>query len=214
MNSSSEPGGDFLPVACLACHGERLPAPAVPPIVLRVRGLHRVPHRAGEIGLVVDQSGHGGDDPARHDLADEHRPAPPAFRAAHLPTHVEAQVDLLEIRVEGKAESEHARMQEQESDHADVGPTLESIQLRSRRHEGKQHSRVRRVVDHRQLPPFRREEDRGGNGRILRFRGFHFVEATRPRAMPRRGAVPTGLPRSSPTRADMLRARRHARVPR
>src|SRR5687768_17811958 len=65
-------------------HGQRFPAPAPAPLILRKEAtvfvLEIMPHRQGRIGLAIKCASHNGDRRPRHQLAYENDAAPPLVR--------------------------------------------------------------------------------------------------------------------------------------
>jgi len=112
--------------------------------------------RQGDVLLVVDAPGEEGDDRARHKLLHEDDAAPPPVR--RLSADIEAEVHLLEFRVERKGDSENARLPEEEPDEAGMERPVPVVQLGSGRDERLKQRALHLPVQHRQKTPLGRQE--------------------------------------------------------
>src|ERR1043166_1218060 len=96
--------------------------------------LDRVGHRNAAIRFPPGEQGNPCDPALRHQLANEHHaPAPAAVRRA--PPDVEAQVDLVEIAVEGNREAEDPGVEEAEPDQAHQGEPIPCVELGAPRYQ-------------------------------------------------------------------------------
>src|SRR6185369_8902980 len=125
-----------------------------------------VAHGKRHVVLTVKHPGQPGDREARDQLLHEDHPAavvPAVLTASRRPPpHVEAEVDLLEIAVEGDGDALDDRLREHEPDDADVRLAAERVERGPRGHPALEQGRVDLVVQQDQPPPFRAQEDRHG----------------------------------------------------
>ena len=73
--------------------------------------------------------------------------------------NVEAEVYLFKIAMERERNPQHAGLEEEEADDADVSDRSEFVELETGRHQRLEQGAFDRVVEHHEMTPFRSEED-------------------------------------------------------
>lgn len=120
--------------------------------------LHAMAHGECDVIFAVRDAGDGGDGAARDDFADEKDAA--ADFGARFAADIEAEINLVEIRVEGDGEeAEELRFEETEADEADVGFSFMGVELGATRDVEAKESRIGFVIEHQQVAPLGGEED-------------------------------------------------------
>jgi hypothetical protein len=110
---------------------------------------------------VVDEVRDGRDGGARHELLHEHDAAPVRqvpLGVGHVAAHVEAEVQFLEVAVEGDGDAQHPRVEEEEPHDADPAAPVVEVELGAGGHAIAQKRRVDRVVEHHEVAPLGGEE--------------------------------------------------------
>ncbi len=128
------------------------------PLVLgkqRLR-LDPVTHAHCRVLLAIDKPRHRSDRQLRDDLANEDNATPPSIRL--LATHIKAEVHLLEVPISRNRNADHPRIEEHEADHADEGPPLPVVELRTIGHQVAEQPRIDCIVEHHQMSPIGSQE--------------------------------------------------------
>ena len=166
----------------LVLHGAAVPLPGIAPVVFRdellvgarLQGsglpdrpraqlsvepesvgdplVEPVPHRQRHVVLVVGQPGDGGDGPLGDQLLHEDDPA-------LVPTtHIEAQVELLEVPVEGHGDPLQPGVQEEEAHQR--APVVADVRVEHgpSRYQRLEQLRIHAVVEHDQVAPLGGQE--------------------------------------------------------
>jgi hypothetical protein len=144
---------------------DAVPPPVVAPRVPHAGGLPQqtvgqhdfVPHPEPDVRLTVPEPRYRRDRPPRDDLFHERHAASPTA-ARHLATHVEPEVDFVEIPVTGIGAAAHSRIEELEADEAHERAAAPAVELQARGNERPHERGVQVVIEHGEVSPARREK--------------------------------------------------------
>src|SRR5262245_6566408 len=115
--------------------------------------------------LSIDATGNERGRGARDELLHEDDSSAPGI--LRLAAHIAAEIDLLEIAIEGNRKTEHAGAPELKGHDADEHASRPGIQLATRRDAIRERARVDRVTEHDQVAPIRTEEATLGRQEIV-----------------------------------------------
>src|SRR6185436_2398831 len=117
---------------------------------------HPMPHRAGDVILVVEESRGIAHQECRHDLFDENDAAPPFFTSKS--PHIKPQIHLFKALVKKHRDPEDLRPLEKKSNQRYVSNAAIGIDDGASRCERLKQFTLDWIIEHHQIAPFGREK--------------------------------------------------------